>query len=106
MRDTTTLSAEASQLLAARMSALRRLSYAEVVALPETVAEELVLVGHRCTVTTFRQALSERSSLVVTQLALPGLLGAVSHHYERGLVFDPHDSVREATPREIQVSGG
>ena len=92
-----------------RINKLRELTYEEAAALPEAAGEEAQLAGVRCAITVFRQhdPCGPPNSIVVTvQAARRGFLGIASYHTERGLIFTPEGTVREASDRELQNSGG
>ena len=92
-----------------RIGELRALTFEEAAALPEASGEDTRLAGARCAVTVFRQRDPyelPNSILVTVQVARRGLLGIVSYHTERGLIFTPQGTIREASELELQNSGG
>jgi hypothetical protein len=82
------------------------LSFGDAAALPEASGAKVSIAGHECQVTTFVQPLRADAVLVTLQVARPGLLGVVSYHTERGLIFSADGSVCEATAEELQNNGG
>lgn len=100
---------EADALIRSRIAQLRTLTFAKAAALPETAAEERVILKRRCALTVFVQHspyLLSDQTLVTVQVARLGVLGVSSYHIERGLVFSPDGSIRDATEEELQNSGG
>jgi hypothetical protein len=109
MRGKATYQAEATRVIDVRIDQLRGLTFGEVGALPEASGEDIILGGTRCSVTVFsqRDAYNLPGAILVTvQVARKGFLGIASYHTERGLVFSPGGTVRDATALELQDSGG
>jgi hypothetical protein len=94
------------QMIDARISQLQMRSFNDVAALPEASGEDVLIGGKKCALTTYMQKLSSGELLATVQFASPMLLGLVSRHTERGLIFSPTGVVREATPEELQNTGG
>lgn len=97
---------EAQQMIEARISKLKGSSFNDVAALPEANGEELLIDGKKCALTTYVQNLSSGELLATVQFASPMVLGLGSWHTERGLIFSVRGFVREATPEELQNTGG
>ena len=101
--------ASAVELIESRLATIRNLTFAEAAVLPETQAEKIRVDGVDAHITIFRQVSPyqlEGRVLVVVQFARPRLLGMMSEHIERGLVFSPNEPTRGATELELQNSGG
>jgi len=97
---------EAQALIRNRVTALRALTFAQATALPEARGEDVMVAGHKCALTTFRQSLRPDETLVTIQVARPALLGIATTHTEHGLVFNQGGSVRDASEEELRTSGG
>ncbi|MEY2408098.1 MAG: hypothetical protein QOF48_768 [Verrucomicrobiota bacterium] len=97
---------EIQEMIDARISQLQARSFNDVGALPEASGEDVLMDGKKCALTTYVQKLSSGELLATVQFALPTLLGLGSRHTERGLVFSLTGLVREATPEELQNTGG
>jgi hypothetical protein len=85
------------------------LTYAQALALPEAAGKDIVVAGKEVQLTIFRQTeppFLKGEVLVTVQLARFGLGGSVSHQTERGIVFSPIEPPREATPVELENTGG
>ena len=95
------LEREVERLLSGRVAELSRLKFGDVIALPEAEGAEVVLGDRKCALTVFRQSLSAEECLVTVQLARGVFFGALSRHWERGLVFTQNEAVREATDAEL-----
>lgn len=93
------------EVLEERIARLRRLTFAEVAALPATAGEETLVAGRKRTVTVYIYSVAQDQLLVIVQVARIALFGVAFHH-ERGLVFSKDGSVREATQAELIDSGG
>jgi hypothetical protein len=97
---------EIQHMIDARISQLQRMSFNDVAALPNAKGEDVLIDGKKCALTTYVQKLSFGDLLATVQFASPMLLGLGSRHAERGLIFSPTGVVREATPKELQNTGG
>jgi hypothetical protein len=97
---------EAETLIARRLAELRSLTFAQASALPEAAGQEIVVAGRKCALTTFRQNVTPREILVTVQVARRTTLGFGSRHTERGLIFTPNGSLREASRHELLMFGG
>jgi hypothetical protein len=97
---------EGQELIQSRLAELRSLSYSDVQGLPEARGHDVIIEGRKCSLTTFVQILPSGELLATVQVAEPRLLGMVSMHMERGLVFGAQGGVRDATAEELQNSGG
>jgi len=101
--------AEANRIVDERIVQLRGLPPSDAAALPEVDGRDIEIAGKRASVTVFRQDSPyglENRTLVTVLVALPRWFGMAAHHIERGLVFAPDGSVREASLLELQNSGG
>jgi hypothetical protein len=97
---------EAETLLGDRITALRRLTFDRAGELPKAAAEEALVGGRRCALTTFRQLVRNDEILVTVQLAHRTVLGLGSVHTEKGLVFTRNGTVRDASREELAAPGG
>jgi hypothetical protein len=98
---------EAARILEARVAELRALTFEQARALPEASGDERLLAGIPCSITVFAQSNPHslpNTILVTVQVARRGFLA--SRHIERGLVFSPKTSPREASRDELQSAGG
>ncbi len=96
-------------LVQGRVEMLRTLGYKEACALPEVEGSDLLIEGMNASLTVFRHSDAyqlEDKTLVVVLAARPTMFGMGAQHVERGLVFAPDGSVRDATDLELQNSGG
>ena len=96
---------ESNCLIESRLAQLKQLSFYQASNLPEASDEEVTLAGQVSALTIFAQHRPDGDVLVTVQLARRGLLGFVSFHTERGLLFSS-DRIREATSEELIESGG
>lgn len=97
---------EAETLIGGRITTLRTLTFDRASALPETEEEKTVVAGRKCALTTFRQLLGTEEVLVTVQLARRTLFRLGTVHTEKGLIFNRDGSVRDASQRELLVTGG
>ena len=100
---------EVDSLIRSRIEELRTLTFANATVLPETVGEERIILSRKCALTVFVQHSPHflpEQILVTVQVARFGVLGLSSYHVERGLVFSPDGSIRDATEEDLQNSGG
>lgn len=97
---------EIQQLIGARISQLQQRSFNDVAGLPEASGEDVLVDGKKCALTTYVQKLRSGEVLATVQFASPTFLGLGSWHTERGLIFSLTGIVREATPEELQDTGG
>ena len=76
--------------------------------MPEVEPRDIVIANREAQLAIFRQSdvPLEGHVLVTVQVARHGLRGVVSFKLERGLVFSPHGSVRDATDHELLGSAG
>jgi hypothetical protein len=98
---------DAQELLDAEIDKLSSLTYKGAGTF-EASGRNVVLGGKRCQFTVFRQNEPyglPGAILLTVQVARP-LLWFFSRHTERGLVFRPDGSVREASADELLYSGG
>ena len=97
----------ATERIEERLRVLRHLTYEEVAELPEADGAEVMIADHIATITVFRYSADAPGGkiLVVVQAAKPALLGAATRHIERGLVFSPNGSARDATDLELRDAG-
>jgi hypothetical protein len=96
-------------VISSEVARLRELTFSQALALPEAAGRDIVIAGKEVQLTVFRQTephLLKGDVLVTVQVARFGLGGMVSYHTERGLVFSPGTTPREATQVELQSSGG
>lgn len=101
-------SASAEQLIAQQIGQLRRLSWQDAARLPERAEKTVAIGASECTLTTFRQSgvLPWADAVLVTvQLARPRCFGALEDRVEQGLVFEPGQTARAATPTELAEAG-
>lgn len=96
----------ADGLIAGRIAELRGLTFDQARALPEAAGDDMLIAGHKCAVTTFRQRITSTEVLVTVQVARRTALGLATVHTERGLVFSPDGSVRDASREELLATGG
>jgi len=105
-----TYEAEAKALIDEDLARLKSLTYAEAMSLPEVSHErELTLGDIKCSATVFAQRNVHNlpgAVLVVALVARARFFGAMQSHTERGLMFLPDGTVREATNRELDDNGG
>ena len=110
MRKVTAYQIEANALIDELIAELRKLTFADAMSLPEVSGErELTLGGIQSSVTVFAQRDVDNlpgAVLVTVLVARKRLFGAVRFHTDRGLVFSPDGTVRDATDRELLDSGG
>lgn len=97
---------EIHQMIDKRISQLQKKSFNDVAALPEASGEDVLVDGKKCALITYVQKLSSGELLATVQFASPMLLGLGSRHSERGLIFSLTGFAREATPEELQDTGG
>ena len=100
------VSYEIEDLLAARISEMRAMSFNEAALLAEATSEEVSLAGQACALSVFRLQVATDAVLVVVQISRRGISGVTSYHSERGLVFEQGGIVREASSQELLASGG
>jgi len=101
--------AETARILTERIESLRKMTFSEASLLPAARGEDAVVAGQKATITVFRQDSPYQLSgkiLVTVLVARERWFGIAAHHTERGLVFSPDESVREAAQLELQNSGG
>jgi len=101
--------AAAGVLIETRIRELRKLTFEQVKSLPEVAGFDQTIGGVKASITTFRQDSPYElrgMTLVTVLVARPRWFGMAAHHIERGLVFSPDGTVREATTRELENSGG
>jgi|SRR5882672_8911961 len=102
--------AAALRLIDARVDQLYGLTVEQAKALPEVVGADQTIAGYKASITTFRQDSPcdelNGMTLITVLVARPRWFGISAHHIERGLVFAPDGTVREATQRELENSGG
>jgi len=97
---------EADRLIGSRVAELRELTFDGASALPEAVDGAVLVGGRKCVLTTFRQGLRPEEVLITVQVTRRTWLGLGSIHREKAIVFHRDGSVRDASPRELLVSGG
>lgn len=106
---TMTFQRAADQILDERIELLRVLRFEAASALPEADQTEVVVGDVRCGLCVFRQSALAGlpgSVLVTVQISRRHALGFFQTHVEKGLVFSPDGSVREASQAELLDSGG
>jgi hypothetical protein len=99
------LEAARDAILGAKVADISGIPFTEVSKMPESTSQILEIAGARCTLSVFCQRLGNHF-LVTVQIAQSVCFGLVSRHWERGVVFSANYSPREATPLELQNSGG
>lgn len=108
MKALATFNEAALAAVRAELDRLRsKLTFAEVHAMPEAEAKDIVVAGREVQLTTFRQTgprFLRGGVLITVQLARFGLGGVVSQQIERGLVFSPDSAPRDATEVELLES--
>jgi hypothetical protein len=100
---------EAARVIKKRLDELRRLSYAEVQALSEAEGggdRYCWYKGKPHRVPPGGPYQLEGRTLVTVLVARERWFGMTAYHIERGLVFSPDGTIREATTLELQNSGG
>ena len=107
MRAQTAWERDASDLLESRIVQLRGLAFEDVRQLPSVSDVQAVVLGEgKGILNVFVQPFGEDQMLVVAQCSRSAVGGMIGFHQERGLVFDKHGAVREATSVELENSGG
>ncbi len=94
-------------LVASHIRRLREtLAFEDAASLPAVSPDDVVVAGKEVLLAIYRQ--SDRplpgQILVTVQIARHALGGVLSFHTEKGLVFSPHESPRDATARELAES--
>ena len=85
------------------------MSFGDASALPWASIEDVVVLDKEVQLTVFQQAGLPRAPeaiLVTIQLLRAGLGGTINFKLERGLVFTPDGSIREATEGELEATRG
>lgn len=107
--DKVAFNAEAVRIIDDRLTALRRLTFAEAAALPEASSESTVVAGNEARIKVFRKDDAYQLDGKILLVVMVGKLiwfGMGSHQIDRGLVFSPDQPVRDATDIELLYSGG
>jgi hypothetical protein len=82
--------AEAARVIDDHIESLRKMTFQEAAALPETSSEDRIIAGEKASVSIFRQDSPyqlEDKILVVVLVARERWFGMTAYHIERGLVF-------------------
>jgi hypothetical protein len=105
-----TFNDEALAVVTAEVDRMRgELTFSQALALPQATGRDIVVAGKEVQLTIWRQTdlhLLKGDVLITVQVARFGLGGMVTYQTERGLVFSPGAPPRDATPVELQNSGG